>query len=186
MKYLPILTAIFLTYFFIGCKKDNGDVSPEIDEFSFYYNGQKFNYSITANVANAGVAKGADGNPDIHIYMTDVFNGTIRFLNTGCAFLEPPFNTVSVGQGCILSSVDSLGNSIPIDSIKVFIYQSGTSNVSFTNCVRKSGFDIITGLNYQYDDCAASGTFDLTLSNKNDSTIKITNGIVKFHHVIVR
>ena len=62
----------------------------------------------------------------------------------------------------------------------------GSLNVSFSNCVAKSGVDIVTGLNYQYIDCAALGTFDLILVNKNNETIKITNGIVKFHHVIVR
>ena len=182
MKYSKIIIAIFFTYFFAGCKKNDSKADAPVDEFSFTYNGTKYNYSITGNVSNAGVGKGIDGTPYIIIDMADVFGGRIHYEKTGCAYLEPEFTSgISLSPGCQLSS----GNTDPIDSVKVFLYQSGSLNVSFSNCITKSGVDPFTGLNYQYNEYAALGTFDLTLVNKNNETIKVTNGIVKFHHVIV-
>jgi hypothetical protein len=187
MKYSKIMIAIFFTSFFAGCKKNDSNAETKKDEFSFTYNGRNYNYSITGNVANAGVGKGIDGTPYISIDMADVFGGRIHFEKTGCAYLQPEFTyNILLNQGCQLSEITAGGNTIPIDSVKVFVYQSGSLNVSFSNCITKSGVDIFTGLNYQYDICAALGTFDLVLANKNNETIKITNGIVKFHHVIVR
>jgi hypothetical protein len=186
MKYPKIMIVIFFTCFFAACKKTDSKVDPEKDEFSFTYDGRKYNYSITGNISNAGVSKGIDGTPYIVIDMVNVFGGRIHFEKTGCAFLEPEFTYLRLDQGCQLSEINPVGNTIPIDSVKVFVYQSGSLNVSFSNCITKSGVDFVTGLNYQYEICAALGTFDLVLVNKNNETIKITNGIVKFHNVIVR
>jgi hypothetical protein len=182
MKYSKIMIAIFFTCFFAGCKKTDSKADPEKDEFSFTYNGRNYNHSITGNRSNAGAGKGFDGTPYINIDMADVFGGRIHFEKTGCAYFEPEFSTVRLDQGCQLSD----GNTDPIDSVKVFLYQSGSLNVSFSKCITKSGVDFVTGLNYQNEICAVLGTFDLVLVNKNNETIKISNGIVKFHHVIVR
>jgi hypothetical protein len=185
MKSSKIIIFISLALLFASCKKSDSKVEPEKDEFSFTYNGQNYNYSITGNVANAGVGKGTDGTPNIGIDMVNLFGGRVYFEKTGCAYLEPEFSYIILNSGCMLSVQNPSGSPLPIDSSKVFLYESGTLNISFSNCISKSGVDIITGLPYQYNDCAAIGTFDLTLKNNNNSTIKITNGIVKFHHVEV-
>jgi len=185
MKKSKILIFISLAFFFASCKKSESTVVPEKDDFSFTYNGQNYNYSIFGNTANAGVGKGMNGTPNLFIDMVNLFGGRIYFEKTGCAYLEPEFSYIILNSGCMLSVQNPSGGPLPIDSSKVFLYESGSLNVSFSNCISKSGVDIITGLPYQYNDCAAIGTFDLTLKNNNNSTIKITNGIVKFHHVIV-
>jgi len=164
MKYSIIIIIISFTFFFAGCKKNDSTANTEHDDFSFMYNGQKYIYKITNNVANAGISKGMDGTPDLLIDMIDVFGGQIYYEKTGSAYLD----TNSGGT---------------IDSAKVFIYQSGSLNVSFSNCVTKTRTDLFTGQTAQYHDCAALGTFDLTLVNKNNETIKLTNGIVRFYHV---
>jgi hypothetical protein len=174
MKYAKIIIIISFVCIFYSCKKNK--VESERNEFSFTYNGQKYNYSVTGNISNAGVGKGVDGTPSIGIDMISVFRGNIYYEKTGCAYLKPEFTTLQFNQGC---------NPL-LDPAEVFIYQSGSLNVTFSNCVRKAGVDVITGSNYQYDDCAALGTFDLTLVNKNNEIIKITNGIVKFYHVIIQ
>lgn len=186
MKTLKILFIISFVFLFAECSDDTKKVEPVEDEFSFTYNSQNYNYSITGNVANAGVSKEADGTASLMIDMVNVFGGQIYFKKTDCAYLVPEFTTLNFNtEGCIPPSENnSNGNVVPIDE-KVFVYQSGSLNVSFSNCVTKSKVDFVTGINFQQTDCAAIGTFDLTLINKNNSTIKITNGIVKFHHVIV-
>jgi hypothetical protein len=186
MKSSKILIFISFAFFFASCKKADNKVDTEKDEFSFTYNGQNYNYSITGNTANAGVGKGMDGTPNLSIDMVNLFGGRVYFEKTGCAYLEPVSSTVILNSGCMLSECTSSGTTVAIDSSKVFIYESGSLNISFSNCISKSRVDIITGLPYQYNDCAAIGTFDLTLKNNNNLTIKITNGIVKLHHVIVR
>jgi hypothetical protein len=185
MRYCSLLIATYTFLAILGCKKGETPANEEKDELSFVYNGTKYNYSVTNNVVNAGIGKGMDGTPNLMIDMPNAFPGRVYFEKTGCAYLEPEFASVRLAQGCQLKQVDQAGNLVPIDSSKVFIYQSGSLNVSFSDCSSKSGVDFVTGYNYQYNECAAIGTFGLTLANKNNELIKITDGVVKFHHVIV-
>lgn len=179
LKSRAIIIGILLTTVLAGCKKSDSDGKTE---FSFTYNGQNYNYSIVNNMSNAGVGKTTDGTLFISIDMPDEFGGPIYY-QPGCAYLAPEFTSINLGQGCTLSEIDVSGGSVPIDSEKVFLYQSGSLNVSFSNCVNQTGYDPVTGTNYTYTTCDADGTFDLTLVNKNDSTIKITNGVVKNFHI---
>ena len=111
--------------------------------------------------------------------MPSVFGGQIDFIRAGCAYLAPLNKVVYVNDpNCQLSIKDDYGNFQPIDSVQTYIYQSGSLNISFSNCQPKSGTDFATGLPYSYNVCRASGTFDLTLINKDNQTIKITNGVV--------
>jgi hypothetical protein len=111
--------------------------------------------------------------------MPSVFGGQIDFIRAGCAYLAPENKIVYVNDpNCQLSIKDDYGNFQSIDSVQTYIYQSGSLNISFTDCGTKSGTDFATGLPYSYQVCNAVGTFDLTLVNKNSKTIKITNGVV--------
>ena len=111
--------------------------------------------------------------------MPALFGGRIYFVQPTCAYFEPG-NTIVYDNypNCQLSTQNSYGDFEPIDSSQVYIYQSGYLNVSFSNCVAKTETDIFTGDTNQYEECLASGTFDLVLVNKNSNTIKITNGVV--------
>jgi hypothetical protein len=180
MKCFLVLTSVSLLGLFCSCKKDNTDRSEQRkDQFSFVYNGATYNFSISNNVANAGVSKRSDHTASMIIDMPAIFGGRIYFTQPTCAYLEPG-NTIIYDNypTCQLSIKNSYGDPEPIDSALVYIYQSGSLNISFSNCVMKTETDIYTGDTNQYEVCLASGTFDLVLINKNNNTIKITNGIV--------
>jgi hypothetical protein len=179
LKSRTIIIGILITALLSGCKKSDSD---DKTQFSFTYKGQIYNYSIVNNIANGGVGKTVDGTVFISINMPDKFGGTIYY-QQGCAYLAPEFTSINLGQGCTLSETQVSGDSVPIDSEKVFLYQSGSLNVSFSNCANQTGYDPFTGTNYAYTTCDANGTFDLTLMNNNDSTIKITDGVVKNFHL---
>ncbi len=59
-----------------------------------------------------------------------------------------------------------------------FSSQFGNLNINFTQCEVKSGTDPWTGATHQYQVCRAAGTFDLTLVNKNNQKIILTDGNV--------
>jgi len=108
----------------------------------------------------------------------DIFGGTIYFREPGCAYLEPTGTNFSLASpGCQLISGG------PIDSTKVYFYQSGTVNISKSDCEHKREPDLVFGGFLEHDECTLSGDFSLTLVNKNNATIKITNGVLRFTHV---
>jgi len=180
LKLLASIIGILLTVVLPGCKKS--DTGGGETEFSFMYKGQIYNYSVVNNISNAGVGKTTDGTIFLNINFPDEFGGAIYY-QPGCAYLAPELTSIKLEPGCTLSEIEVSGDSVPIDSEKVFLYQSGSLNVSFSNCEDHTGYDPFTNQNYTYTICDANGTFDLTLVNKNDSTIKITNGVVKNFHV---
>jgi hypothetical protein len=179
----PVLL-VALTFILVGCSKDEYAKTSETDSFSWTYNGRIYTYSIKDNVANAGAKKGINGSVSIMLDMSETLGGTIYF-EKDCAYLEPLGSTVLMEQGCVLTERDGAGYVIPIDSTKVFIYQDGAFNVSFSNCVTKTSVDFFTGESSQYNDCAASGSFSLTLVNKNNVSIVISDGKVNLHHVLL-
>ncbi len=179
------LMFVSLALILVSCSKDENPNIPETDKFSWTYNGLTYNYLISNDhTVNAGAGKGQNGNASIIFDMSEALGGTIYF-EKGCAYLEPLGSSISQNQGCLLTDKDDAGHIIPIDSTKVFIYQSGSFNINFSNCTKKTGVDFVTGISYQYDVCAVSGSFDLTLVNKDNTTIKISDGIVDLHHVIL-
>ncbi len=176
------LLFVSLALILVSCSKDENPNIPETDKFNWTYNGRTYNLIIKNDVANAGAGKGQNGNVAIIFDMSEALGGTIHF-EKDCAYLEPLGSSISQNEGCLLTDKDEAGNIIPIDSTKVFIYQSGSFNISFSKCVKKTSVDLLTGQSSQYDDCAASGSFDLTLVNKDNDIIVISDGIVDLHHV---
>jgi hypothetical protein len=113
----------------------------------------------------------------ISIDMLQVFEGYIYFRGNGCAYMAPENSVPSITEpGCVLTDQTG-GSNFPIDSVLVYYYQSGSLNSTISDCKGYSGTDFGTGLPYAYSECKVSGTFDLTLVNKNNQTIKITNGV---------
>ncbi len=136
---------------------------------------------ITNNASSGGVLQNADNTLGIFIDMPAVFGGRITFSHPTCAYMEPLDTAIYDDGSCHLSIKNSFGDPVPVDSTDIFIYKSGSLNISFSNCVIKTERNPITGETNQFQECIASGTFDLTLVNRNNEIIKITNGIVSFH-----
>lgn len=111
--------------------------------------------------------------------MPTVFGGRVYFLRNECAYLEPGNKVVNVVEpNCQLSIKYDFGNPQPVDSVEVYLYQSGNLDISFSSCEYKTETDIYIGQTRQYQVCRAKGTFNLTLVNKNNVTISIINGSV--------
>ena len=181
MKNSLFFLLITLIISVCSCKKDKKNPEPVKDEFSFVYNGNTYYATVTNNIGNGGAYKGDKG-PAIVIDMRSVFNGTIRFEKEGCAYLAPANTVIYINEpGCLFMTKNDFGDLVPIDSAQVYVYKSGSLNISFSDCTGHSGTDWATGLPYSYQVCRASGIFDLTLINKNNQTIEITNGKVNQH-----
>ncbi len=178
MKVLLIVVVVFI---FTSCKKTS---DATISYLKFTYNGVDYNYqNENINNINLGIGRGVNGNVQITIGPESLFGGYIYNYSTGCAFFQPTpiAHAINIDPFCILTTQDDLGNTIPIDSQAVYIYRTGLLNAGFSNCVTKNGYDIVTGISYNYDLCDASGTFDLTLVNKTNDIIKLTNGSFKVY-----
>jgi|GEM_PF-6758024 len=163
-----------------GCGKKN-EPPLEIGEpkFSFEFNGTKYS---GPGVAGYIVYNGSFGG--LFIERDDLFGGSIYFyknssLSNNCAYLMPTGQQVVAQQpGCILYNS---GN--PIDSVKVYLYRSGSMNYSTSNCKHKKEPDFVFGGYIEYDVCDINGTFSLTLGNKNNQTIVITKGSFSIYEI---
>ena len=161
---IPILITLLAAMLFSCSNEPN-------EEFSFTYNGKKY-HNTSANL-NIGVI--LPGIQRIFIHMPDVFGGEIYFDIQNCAYLVPEFPGSYIGQNCTLYSTDQY---TPIDSSKVFAYQSGSLNLTIGECNTYTVEDPFGFFSYEVTTCQVSGTFDLTLVNKNNETIEITNGLI--------
>jgi len=164
-KFLFIAITIAALLFSNACSKQD-----EVHgEFSFSYNGTEYHNS-PSNLDDDGFEVSNDGIRHIYFYMPDVFGGEIYFDIHHCAYLLPPSTNITLEQSCNLTSFVN-GQNVPIDSSKVFIYQSGSLNLSVSDCKTHS-----LGSGLDWSTCRASGTFELTLVNNLNETIEITNG----------
>lgn len=162
-----------------GCSKKESDnnVNKE-SKFSFEFNGTKYDDPASgAILTNSGALEG------IIINRPDLFGGSISFyrnstLSNNCAFLTPTGLQYYLQQpGCILNATTG------VDSVLVYFYRSGEMNYSRTNCQHKKEPDAVFGGFLEYDVCNVTGTFNLTLGNKNNQTIVITKGSFSFYGV---
>jgi len=174
-RVLNIFLLICLLGCAIACKKDSAQGPPH-GRFRFTYNETHYDLSYKDGTAEWGIE-----NSGIFIYRPDIFNGSVHFPYDSCAFLDPGINALFVQRTayCDLST-----NSLPIDSVKVYLYQSGSVNISYKNCSFKSEYDPFTGTNYSYNVCDANGAFNLVLKNKENKTITITNGTLELHRIV--
>lgn len=86
-------------------------------------------------------------------------------------YLEPGIGDVQISGNCQLSSFG-----FPIDSVAVYLYESGSFNILYKNCYEKSEYDPFSSSTIKYSVCDADGTFNLTLKNKENKIINITDG----------
>lgn len=171
-----MILAIAVILAVCSCKKDSENAPANI--FTFEYQGVVYNAGVNNGTLNAAAIP-TPGGPGVFIDIPSVFGGAIEFVSNGCAYLQPGGKAFTVTQpGCQLSNKDDFGNTTPIDSVAVYLFQSGTLNISFSECKVKSSTDPWTGATHQYQVCRAKGSFELTLINKNQQQIKITNGKV--------
>lgn len=141
-------------------------------EFSFSYSGEEY-HNTPSNLDDEGFEVSDDGKNHITIDMPDVFGAEIYFDVSHCAYLNLSSVYVTLEENCKLTAFAN-GQTGPIDSSKVFIYQSGSLQLSISDCKNHS-----LGSGYDWTTCRASGSFDLTLMNKDNETIEITNGTFK-------
>ena len=167
------LVATGTACFFTGCKKT--DFPSYETNIQFTYNGQAYSRTSPSRILNDVIIV---QNEFLLVNFTGLiiedpalFGGRIPILtrNPGpiqCAFLQPTGGDVSPGTNCQLNSG---GN--PIDSVAVYWYESGSLSFTYTDCKQVTAA-IVPG----QKDCAISGQFDLTLTNKNNQKIRLTNG----------
>jgi hypothetical protein len=162
---------------FAGCKKNNDSPSYET-KISFNYNGQQYNRTHPSSIFSDFILVQGQillvnftglGIEDEN----NLLQGKIVLLarNPGtipCAYLQPTGSSVSaLGGDC--NRLQAGGN--PIDSVRVYWYESGSVNFSYSDCKAITSATV-PGQN----DCAISGTFNITLTNKNNQKIILTNG----------
>jgi hypothetical protein len=172
-RLLLVISAIVVLF---SCKK-TGDEKKE-HKFSFEFNGKKYNDPSNATLA---LLSGLDL---LLINRKDLFGGEIFFyanssISNNCAYLVPTGeHYVAHLPGCALYD-----GGVLVDSITTYFYRSGNLKYSKSNCVRKTEVDPATGSRVEYDECDVKGSFSLTLGNKNNQIIAITNGSFSFYGV---
>ena len=166
-RLLLVISAIVVL--FTCCKKTSDD---KVNQFNFEFNGTKYK-----QLTNAGLLIFGGELDVIFIERPELFGGTIFYhtnssISNNCAYLYPTGEHFLLKQpGCI---IDNGGN--PIDSAKVYLYRSGHLNYSKINCRHKKEPAPSGGGTIEYDECDVTGTFNLTLVNKNNQTIVISKG----------
>jgi len=159
-----------------GCKKNSDSVSYET-KINFTYNGQQYSRtspsSISSNVIVVQTWPLFVNFAGLIIDDPALFQGKLILLATSpgpfqCAYLQPTGSSVfATGGNCNMLN----NGSNPIDSVQVYWYESGSVNYTYSDCKAISG-TTIPG----QKDCAITGGFDLTLTNKNGQKIRLTNG----------
>ena len=174
---LQIIIPVILFLLLAGCKKESANNrSASNSSLSFNYNGKQY----TLTYVREGVQPWGADETSIDIDAPDIFNGKILFPRPGCAYFQPVGRYIDINADCDPSYVDGL----PGNTDSIYIYQNGSVSLSYSNCTTKSGYDIVTGTNYSYHLCDGNGTFELTLKNKKNETIVLTNGQIRLYNII--
>jgi hypothetical protein len=152
------------------CKKSSDGHTVYDNTFSFSYNESQ--YSLTPVHDEYSV-----DSMTIGITRLDIFTAPIYFKKPDCAFYGTDNKGVMITGDCQLS--DFSGS--PIDSALVYIYQSGSMNVSYNNCSTAKLIDL-SGNHVTAQYCDMQGSFDLVLKNKENKLITISDGkFIQYH-----
>jgi hypothetical protein len=169
LSILYLLVFLSIVCGSIACKKNSPQRhSPFDGKFSFRYNGTNYTLPFKEGTTEWSVT------PGIYINRADIFNGIIHFPTSSCAYMDTGTsgeNVTDIGN-CHLTQISGA----PIDSAVVYLYLNGFFNINYYNCESHSEYDVFTGRTINYDVCDANGTFELTLKNKDDNIIRITEG----------
>jgi hypothetical protein len=174
-----LCAALWLGFLVTGCKKNNPVISYET-KIDFTYNGQSYSRTSPSRILSnlivvqnefllvnfAGLEIDDDAVLGGDIFILSKSPGAIQ-----CAYFQPTGLSVHDVFG---NCSTLLSGSDPIDSLRVYWYESGSLNFSYTDCKAVTNA-IVSG----QKDCAISGNFDLTLTNKNNQKMRLTNGSFK-------
>ena len=164
-----ILSAILLLSLFACSKKGNTD-NPVIDKINFTYNGNQYNLSSSGSYIKQHFLILLSANfAGLYINRPDLFGGTIDMAcntqgNIICVYHNPAGMNVTGACNSLTN------NGAAIDSVKVYWYESGAVNFSYSDC--KNTPNGYTG----EQDCIITGSFNFTLTNKNNQKIILSNG----------
>lgn len=161
--------AVFSLVSLISCRKDTGLALIVEDKITYTYNGQQYT-SNTAGCILSQLVGWQGGSPILGFYGLAIDNpailgGKVWLVGStsnpwNCGYLEPTGISVQRGMG----NCDLRTNGGPIDSVAVYLYESGSLQISSNECTSGTGY------------CKVTGTFDVTLVNKNGQRIVLTNG----------
>jgi hypothetical protein len=154
---------LFLFLLTTGCKKDHEPGSNP--RLSFTYEGKQYNLPQSDAAGYWAIYNGG-----LEIRRPDIFGGYIFFPKSGCALFAPVNTEIQLDNNCQYYSSGA------IDSTNLYHFESGSLKIHYANCHIETGKDWFTGTPYSIEYCIASGTFDLTLKNKEGKLIIITNG----------
>lgn len=163
------IVGILLLLGFAACKKSSPGHTASENSFSFTYNGTR--YSLDA------LGEYQADSMNIQITALDIFGAAIIYQKPDCAFYATDHTVVNVSGSCQLTN----GSGLPIDSAAVYIYQSGSLNVSYSNCSSESLIDL-SGNHVTAQYCDMEGNFDLVLKNNENKLVTISDGhFVQYH-----
>ena len=153
-----------------ACNKEGGDTY--VHELSFTHNGQDHKLESQWNVSNSFdiAALRFIYQGGFSILRPDLFGGDIHVKynrqtrGVECAWLQPANYGVVTANDCNALNVYGM----PIDSVKVFWLHSVNYSEGLSNCkATKSP---------EFRQCQLEANFTLTLVNKNNEKIILTNG----------
>jgi hypothetical protein len=173
ISFIPVsLYAAGIIFIFIltDCKKSSPGHTVTDNTFSFSYNGTQYALAPLSN------EYGVDSTT-ISITKLDIFSAPIYYKIPDCAYYVTDNSMVNVSGDCQLTN----GSGLPIDSAAVYIYQSGSLNVAYSNCSSVSLVDF-SGHYVTAQYCDMAGSFNLVLKNNENKLITISDGkFVQYH-----
>ena len=175
IKFITLIAVATLICSLPACKK-SADYHTYDSKISFSFNGNRYVLPQKEGGSEWGIMNNGAGG--IFINRSDIFKGIIYYPHSNCAFFEPDGSSVQIMWDCQLSS-----NSFPLDSTAVYLYSEGSINLIYKNCQNKTELDPFTGRTIRYDICDVDGTFDLVLKNKENKTIRITDGKLEVYNI---
>ncbi len=161
---------IIILFGLTDCKKSNTAPTAADDTFSFNYNGIQYSLKPLSDEYRVD-------SMTISITRPDIFTGAILYKKPDCAYYAKDNSTVYMSGKCQLTN----GSKQPIDSANVYIFQSGSLNVSYSNCSSYTVTDF-SGHKATITNCDMVGTFNLVLKNSENKLVTLSNGkFVQYH-----
>ena len=170
-----LMITICIALILNACKKEDDDYVPYVHELTFTFNGQ--NHKLTSQWTTMDLFDITSFrfiyNGGFNIHRTDLFGGSIHVMynrqtrGVECAWLQPENYPLITALDCNNLNVAGM----PIDSVKVFWLHSVNYSEGLSNCKSTQSA--------QHKQCQLDANFSLTLVNKNNEKIILTNGKVR-------
>ena len=163
---------IIVLFGLTDCKKSSVEHKASDNTFSFSYNGSQYSLAPLKDEYKVD-------SMTIWIARFDIFTATINYIKPNCAYYATNNTVVNVNGNCQLTN----GTGLPIDSVVVYIYQSGSINVSYSNCNAQKLIDL-SGNHVTSTTCDMEGSFELVLKNNENKLITISDGKFVQYHIL--